>query len=249
MDVILSAATHRSGSTLLQRIFNARKETLVWGEHLGVLRDFVHIQQKVMRMSRMGQKSRESYFNQGENPNQWLAIMAPGPYFIRAATIQSVKMYLDCLYSQHREGHDMVGFKEVRYGAQELSILQECYPQAKLVLIVRNPIEAWKSYPKSWGEYRSALQFARQWNRNVNYYLQLVNSNPNASLIQYEKMVRKDPVTIERLAQLAQLTHQEIHSVLAQKIRGSRRKKTITMAQRAIIRRHCRRNMRLLGYL
>lgn len=249
MDVILSSATHRSGSTLLQRIFNARQQTLIWGEHLGVLRDFVRIQHKVMKISKMGQNSRNSYFKSGENPNQWLAIMAPSPPFIRAATIQSVKLFLDSLYAQHREGHDMIGFKEVRYGASELSILQECYPQAKLVLLVRNPLEAWKSYPKIWGEYRSALQFAKQWNRNVNYYLQLVNNNPNASFIQYEKMVAKDPRTIAQLTELTQLTEQEIFSVLAQKIRGSRRKKTITLRQARIIRRICRKHMKQLGYL
>lgn len=249
MDVILSAATHRSGSTLLQRIFNARKESLIWGEHLGVLRDFVQIQRKVTKLSKMGEASRRSYFGRGENPNQWLAIMAPSPQFIRAATIQSVKSFLDSLYNQHREGHDFIGFKEVRYGAGELSILQECYPDAKFVLLVRNPLEAWKSYPKFWGEYRSAYQFAKQWNNNVNYYLQLVNRNPNATLIQYEKMVARDPATINKLMELAQITEQQLHSVLAEKIRGSKRKKSITLRQANMIRIICRRNMRRLSYL
>lgn len=249
MNVILSAATHRSGSTLVQRILNARPQTLIWGEHLGVLSQFHAIYQKVQTLSEKGKSSRQAYFQSGENPNQWLALMTPSPEFIENATISSVRTFLDQLYQQNKEGHDMIGFKEVRYGAKELTILQKCYPEAKLLLLVRNPLKAWESYPKSWGEYSGALQFARQWNNNVNDYLAMSRSNPQAVFIQYEKLIAKETGTVGRLTELAQITKEELDGVLAQKIRGSVRKKTITPKQAAVIRRVCRRNMKLLGYL
>ncbi|MGO4373462.1 hypothetical protein AB4Z21_22395 [Paenibacillus sp. MCAF20] len=187
MNVILSAATHRSGSTLVQRILNARPQTLIWGEHLGVLSQFHAIYRKVQTLSEKGKSSRQAYFQSGENP--------------------------------------------------------------KLLLLVRNPLKAWESYPKSWGEYSGALQFARQWNNNVNDYLAMSRSNPQAVFIQYEKLIAKEADTVGRLTELAQITKEELNGVLAQKIRGSVRKKTITPKQAAVIRRVCRRNMKLLGYL
>ncbi len=249
MDLILSAATHRSGSTLLQRIFNARKKTLVWGEHLGVLSDFQKIYQKVLKISENGKKSRNTFFKNGENPNQWMAIMAPSKKFIENATVQSAKTFLDALYEQNKEGHDCIGFKEVRYGVKELSILQKCYPEAKFILLVRNPLNAWMSYPKTWGEYRSVLHFAKQWNDNVTYYLNLAKSNPNAYLFQYEKIISKEVSTVDTLTQLAQISKKEMDHVLAEKIRGSSKKKSITINQVAVIKRICGKNMKLLSYL
>ncbi|WP_337099021.1 sulfotransferase [Paenibacillus sp. YIM B09110] len=249
MNVILSAATHRSGSTLVQRILNARPQTLIWGEHLGILRQFHAIQNKMQTFSRKGISSRQAYFQSGENPNQWMALMTPSPEYVEQATIQSVKTFLDHLYQQNKEGHDIIGFKEVRYGAKELTILKKCYPEAKLLLLVRNPLKAWESYPKSWGEYRSTLQFAKQWNNNVNDYLKLVNSDPLAIFVQYEKLIDKDEHTVDQITQLAQISKEQLEAVLAQKIRGSIRKKSITPKQAAIIMRICRRNMKQLGYL
>ncbi|MDQ0058843.1 sulfotransferase [Paenibacillus harenae] len=249
MDLILSAATHRSGSTLVQRILNARKETLMWGEHLGIIKDFHHIQRKIQAFSKKGELSRKKYFTSGEDPNQWLALMTPSAEFVEQAGIQSTKAFLDTLYSQFSENHDTIGFKEVRYGAKELSILQKCYPDARFILLVRNPLKAWESYPKKWGEYRHVNSFAKQWNDNVTDYTALAKSNPNAYLIQYEKLIRKEPKTVETLCALAQLTEKELEDVLAQKIRGSSQKKSITAKQAALIKRMCRVNMKRLGYL
>lgn len=249
MNLILSAATHRSGSTLVQRILNARPQTLMWGEHLGVLSHFHAIYQKVQTLSEKGKSSRQAYFQSGENPNQWLALMTPSPEYIHQATIESVRTFLDRLYQQNKEGHDIIGFKEVRYGAKELNILQQCYPEAKLLLLIRNPLKAWESYPKSWGEYRGAYQFAKQWNNNVNDYLALAASNPQAVLLQYEKIIAQEPQTIQKLTELAQISKEDMQAVLAQKIRGSVRKKSITAKQAAIIKRVCRRNMKRLGYM
>lgn len=249
MDLILSAATHRSGSTLVQRILNARKQTLIWGEHMGVIKDFHHIQRKIQAFSKKGELSRKNYFTSGEDPNQWLALMTPSAEFVEQASIQSTKAFLDTLYNQFSENHDTIGFKEVRYGAKELSILQKCYPEAKFILLVRNPLKAWESYPKKWGEYRHVHAFAKQWNDNVTDYMSISRSNPQASLIQYEKLIGKEAKTVETICQLAQLTQQELDNVLAQKIRGSTQKKTITVKQAAIIKRLCRGNMKRLGYL
>ena len=249
MDIILSAATHRSGSTLIQRIFNAHKRTLIWGEHLGCLTDFCRIRDKVSRMSLLGKNSREKYFESGENPNQWVAVMTPEISFIDEAVSSSTKTFLENLYAQKQDGHDRIGFKEVRYGERELSMLRKCYPDAKMILIVRNPIEAWKSYPKTWGEYKSALEFAKQWNRNVSWYIQMAAKDENAHLLQYEKVVSREPNTLNKLADLTKLSIPEIDRVLDRKIRGTKRKKTITNKHAITIRRVCRINMKKLGYM
>jgi len=43
LQLVILSANHRAGSTLLQRICNARQGTLIWGEHGGVLRHYAEV--------------------------------------------------------------------------------------------------------------------------------------------------------------------------------------------------------------
>src|SRR3972149_1198387 len=100
IDLIISGATHRSGSTLLQRIFNARKKTLIWGEHVGCLTDFCKTYDKIKYFSERYKRQREIYFSSGENPNYWNPNMTPDVSYLESAMINCVKTFFDTLYAQ-----------------------------------------------------------------------------------------------------------------------------------------------------
>lgn len=141
MDIIISSNTHRTGSTLIQRIFNAREETLIWGEHGGALSSFIDIYNKLTHFSRFSETERQNYFGNNEDPNQWIASMTPEMDYVEQSIVNSVRVFLDSLYKQYRDTHDTIGFKEVRYGKQELELFKRCYPEAKIVLLVRHPLD------------------------------------------------------------------------------------------------------------
>ncbi|WP_161782287.1 sulfotransferase [Paenibacillus ehimensis] len=140
MDIIISAVANRTGSTLVQRIFNARRKTLIWGEHGGIVTDFVRIGEMAGYFSIQGRGEKEAYFKSGEDPNTWIANMSPDLERIREGVVQAVKACFNAMYAEHRDNHDRIGFKEVRYGKPEIELLKVCYPDAVIVLLVRHPV-------------------------------------------------------------------------------------------------------------
>ncbi|MGG3888400.1 sulfotransferase family protein [Metabacillus fastidiosus] len=246
MDIIISAASHRSGSTLLQRIFNIRKETLIWGEHGDLLNNYCNIYRNLKHYSIDMEQQRLNYFNNNEDPNHWIACMNPEMKFVDKAIINSLKVLFDSLYEQHRKGHDMVGFKEVRYGEDELTLFRRCYPNAKIVLLVRNPIHVRKSMKGADLE-DDLADFTKKWNRHASYYLQLSKKDPNVYLIKYEDLVSKDPAVMEMICNVGKLSLAEINKVLSKKIWST--PINITNKEREIIENECGEIMKQYDYL
>jgi hypothetical protein len=246
MDIMISAATHRSGSTLVQRIFNIRKKTLIWGEQDGLLTRYYQIHRNLQNYAINHAQQRTNYFDNQEDPNHWIACMTPEISHIDKAVTDSLRLLFHTLYEQpHREGHDTIGFKEVRYGENELTLFRKCYPQAKIILLVRDPLHVWKSMKGS-GLAGNAANFAKKWHNNASYYLQLNEKNPNVHLFKYEDIVSKNPETLEYLSQLADISSEEIDSVLAKKIFSTPRE--MSNAEWKTIVNACGETMKRYGY-
>lgn len=257
MDLIISAATQRTGSTMVQRIFNRRKETLIWGEHGGVLSDFKHIYDSARHFSEASAEERQNYFNNNEDANQWIANMSPEMAYVDKAVEAAVRSFFDKLYEQYRDSHDMIGFKEVRYG-EELSLFKRCYPDCRIVLVVRNPVDIWDSMHRSvktrlmaalkkqTNPWDTLHQLILRWNHNVSYHLQEIENNSNAHLFKYEDIVQKDEKTLKKLSELAKLTRKDIDSVLSVKLLSTSR--GIGLKDKLYIRQKCKENMEKLGY-
>ncbi|RPF50700.1 sulfotransferase [Aquisalibacillus elongatus] len=246
MDLIILSATHRSGSTLLQRIFNARKETLIWGEQNGLLNHYQHLYKNLVFYTNTHQGQREKFFNRGEDPNVWIACMTPEKTYIDYAVTESLKVLFDHLYEQNREGHDIIGFKEVRYGEEEINLLRKCYPEAKLVLLVRTPVDVWKSMNGT-GLAGNVHHFINKWNKHAAYYLKLANSDPNAYLVKYEDLVNQKQETLEMISEVGFLSIDDIQSVISKKI--STTSKSINEQTARLITNKCAQVMRQYGYL
>ncbi len=258
MDIVISAVSQRTGSTLLQRIFNRRKETLIWGEHGGVLNHFLKIYESCMYFSSK-KENRKRYFSNGEDPNQNIANLCPECKYAKEATMESIRKFFSSYYSQYREGHDTIGFKEVRYG-KELQLLKKCYPNIKILLLVRNPVDIWKSIPKDInGKRRSSKckykrfwwisfsELINQWNNFTNLYMNYEKEYSNTYLIKYEDIIKKEESTMKLIANLAKLDISQINEVLSVKIYSTKDK--IPRKEEIIITNKCKENMKKLGYL
>lgn len=227
LDLLISSATHRSGSTLIQRIFNARKKTLIWGENGGCITDFCKIYNNALHYSETFKEVRESYFNDGQDPNQWIACMTPDKDWLKKTLVQTVKDFHHRLYVEsHRNDFDMIGYKEVRYGKEELLLFRECYPDCPVILLIRHPIDVWKSVSRRsrHERYGSPEAFSALWKRRVNEYQELAKNDPNMHLIRYEDVVEGNKKTRGLIKELGRLDDKEIKAVLDVKISSSRKK-------------------------
>ncbi len=244
LNLMILSATGRAGSTLLQRICNARKGTLIWGEHAGALVQFARIYESVAGFSWVWGQQRENYFGQGENPNLWIANMCPDLEYVQQAVIRSSRTLLNGLYGQYRELHDIVGFKEIAYGRGEMELLRACYPKAHFLLLVRNPLNTWKSTPRDW--YLTMDDWIEKWNQGVRCILSLIATDDRCHLIRYEDLIRKDAKTMAVVGETAKVTPEQIALVLENKI-GSNNAGLNETERDAILER-CRELMETLGY-
>lgn len=246
IQLMISAVAHRSGSTLLQRLCNARKENLIWGEHDGVLTDFIQISDKLKRITLAEVKERKRYFESDENPNLWLAKMAPEADYLESALVSSVRAFFDGFYAQYAENHDIIGFKEVRYGERELQLIRQCYPLAKILLLIRNPVDIWESLLEAWS--RNYLEtLVQKWNTNTAFYLRFAAEDPSAFLVRYEDIVQRDEQTIDLICSVASINRKQLEAVLAVKLNSTARRRETWEADH--IRQHCAALMHRLDYL
>lgn len=249
MDLIISSATHRSGSTLLQRIFNARKKTLIWGENGGCLTPFSKMHENAIYYAHQSKPYRDAYFQGGEDPNNWIAFMTPQAAEVERAVIQSVKAFHHQMYEdQYRPEHDIIGYKEVRYGKAELDLLRKCYPDCTVMLLVRHPVDVWRSASQNAkiNRYGSVYQFANLWNRRVADYWQLAKDDPYMHFVKYEDIISRDQQTMRRIRQVGHLQQPQIKNSLANKISSSSR--PITNQQQKVIQKQCHIVMQKVGY-
>ena len=244
INLAVFSLLHRSGSTLLQRICNARKKTLIWGEHNGILNYFTEVYKSVAKVSILESGQRDAYFGQGENPNAWIASMCPDLEYIQQAIFDSTRALLNTLYGQYQECYDIVGFKEVRYGRAAAELLRTCYPKVKILLNVRHPYNTWNSSPRD--VYPSVVEWAMLWDTMAREFMMLAHADPNCCLVRHEDIVRKDVGTMNVLAEVAHVAPDEVYGVLGHKI-GSNHV-GISDSDRQVILDHCRGAMELLDF-
>ncbi|MCR8644684.1 sulfotransferase [Paenibacillus sp. N1-5-1-14] len=244
MDIVISSVTQRTGSTLVQRIFNARKKTLIWGEQGGILGKFIEMRRDLMHFSKVSEQEKHAYFGTDENPNTWIANMTPDFPYIDAAIRESTRTLLHTLYSQHRVHHDRIGFKEVRYGKDEINLLKLCFPNILIILLIRSPIDVWRSEKRYWAG--NIKQFASIWNQHADEYSLLHNEGNQIYLFRYEDITNREPNTLHVLSQLADISLDEINDVLSVRLNSTRRPRTNNEIQ--AIRQYCREGMKRYGY-
>ena len=246
MDLVISAVTHRTGSTLLQRIFNVRKKTLIWGEHDGCLKDFYNIYRKARHYSVDLSNQREKYFNNNEDPNCWIACMIPDIEFLDKALVKGIKSFFKHLYLQYPGDHDIIGFKEVRYGKKELELIRRCYPKANIILLIRNPIDVWKSMVGA-GLGNNINYMIKKWNKNGEDYLDISQSDPHSHIITYENLINKEYSTISKIKKIGKITTDDIYRVLDHKLVST--SKEISKKEEQMILNKCKSTMKKYNYL
>lgn len=203
--VFLFSAGWRSGSTLLQRmIMEHNEDILIWGEPFAHSNIHDNLLNQFRAFTR--QWPQDDFFLSKMEINKmsdtWTANLYPD---------------VDCLFDAHRSFyhrlfHDPAvqagckswGFKEVRLTIDHAAYFRALYPNCKIVLLYRNPLDAYLSYcewglawARTWPSFISTpYAFGRSWAELTRGYLE-GHARVDALLIRYEDL--DNPADVARL--------------------------------------------------
>lgn len=143
--IFILASAQRCGSTLLQRLVNSLEDTLLWGEHQGVLMDFIKHHEVLLEWEKRFAGNRKQFLMSGRD--LFLPNMVPEDHELRTAAIAYVLNLFGLPAA--KLGKPRWGFKEVRYGARVVLFLQDLFPKARFIHLTRDPAACFRSM-KRW---------------------------------------------------------------------------------------------------
>lgn len=171
--IFLCAAGWRSGSTLLQRFVVSDPDVVVWGEPYGDLPIVQHHVDVLRRLSMRSLGDLPTATPDRITSDDWIANAWPP----LPALGRGIRAQLEQLLASEvaAAGHARWGVKAVRWGADEIELLRAAFPGARFVLLVRDPVAAYRSYsghyPRVWfarypdRRVDDVRSFARHWSR------------------------------------------------------------------------------------
>lgn len=256
--IFLFSAGPRAGSTLLQRILVTDPRLLLWGEPFGEMALVSRIAEIVSHLeqpARLGvweKTIREIDVKSPTFAMTWIATLYPSATYFRAA----LRGFFDeWLGKPARDGgFARWGFKEVRLGATEASLLHWLYPNAKFVVICRHPYYSYRSLANAnWVYYDrypdvrvdSAAGFARHWSRLAMSWAELPSGFP-CFRIKYEDLIGRK-VDFRKLESWLGIEIKE-DIALSASVGGTAKLDCLTWYERLIIAREAEAGMRALGY-
>lgn len=137
---IFVASMGRSGSTLLQRVLNLHPEITIWGEHGGFLSGLLQSYEAAsapdtVRNLEAGYAARDQVIGELADKSSFTPWVSP---FAPAELEDRVEEMIRGLFTSGLGPSVRWGFKEIRYGKQELVTLMEMFPEAHLVVLARD---------------------------------------------------------------------------------------------------------------
>jgi hypothetical protein len=253
--IFLCSTAMRSGSTLLQRILVTDPRLLVWGEPFGEM-------DVVCRMAEMVSGSVSPWnleWSDRLDPKSssiattWIADLYPPGTDFRLA----LRGFFDRWLGEpaRQLGFLRWGLKEVRLGAAEAALLHWLYPQAKFVVITRNPYDCYRSLSDSqWQQVYtrrpdvqidSAASFAGFWNRIALSWSELPEGFPIFH-IKYEDLTA-GKVDFRKLESWLGIEIKE-NVALSVPVGGTAKRSGISWYERLIISRVAAAGMQTFGY-
>ena len=139
--IFIFASGQRCGSTLLQRFLSSQPDTIIWGEHDGVLAKMFAQFDRLYEWREMFGHQFQLFVEDGYN--NFIPNMNPDPEYIREAQIQLVRNIWEA--PAHGMGKQIWGFKEVLYDAEMALRLHDLFPSARIIHLTRNIFECFIS--------------------------------------------------------------------------------------------------------
>jgi hypothetical protein len=255
--VFLLSTGWRAGSTLLQRILVTDPGLLLWGEPLGELA-LVSLLAEMLNHSvspwNLAMWKNQDNVATASLARSWIANLYPPSGDFKSALRSLFDRWLG--EPARQRGFARWGFKEVRLGAMEASLLHWLYPRAKFVILSRHPYDSYRSLADAgWADrvyYRHpdkridcAAGFARHWNRLAVSWSELPASFP-CFHIKYEDLTNGE-VDFRELESWLGIEVRETVA-LSVSVGGTATGRRLSWLERLIIAREAAAGMHALGY-
>ena len=257
--IFLFSTGWRTGSTLLQRILVTDPEVFIWGEPLGEMTLVPRIAELLndylspRNLASWQTQPSPDDLSASSLATSWIATLSPHAGDFRAALRSLFDRWL--ADPAQRMGCARWGFKEVRLGAAEASLLYWLYPSAKFVTLSRHPYDCYTSlsdanlhplyhrYPGV--RVDSAARFASHWNQIALSWLELPEGFPSFH-VKYEDLIggNFDFRKLESWLGI-EITEDVAMSVI---IGHSSKRSRLSWYERRIIGHEAAAGMRALGY-
>jgi hypothetical protein len=252
--IFLLATGWRTGSTLLQRILVTDPRLILWGEPHGDMALLSRAAEMLSCLSRSypsGEYYIKDTVSSSSMPTSWIANLYPPDDDLRLAFRSLLHQWLG--EPARQRGFARWGFKEVRLGAAEATLLLWLYPHAKFVFLSRHPCDCYRSFWRGGDVYSrrpdvridSAGAFARHWNRLVTSWDELPVGFP-CYRIKYEDLVNGE-VDFRSLESWLGIKIRE-SVALSVSLGSSTKRRRLSWYERFIITREAAPGMRALGY-
>ena len=254
--IFILSTIWRSGSTALQRVLVSDPDIQVWGEPYSNTNLIPMLAQSSMALATPNWLDERHFINHEvirSNPENYFIANWYPPL---QAMFESHRAMLDRLFKQPAEemGKQKFGIKFVRIGILEMHYLQWIYPDAKFIILVRNPWDCWRSYkgydwvyrwPK--GVISTPKQFAKLWEKQTSELMSHPETN-QVKVLRYEDFIHPD-FNWSRLRAFCDLPNIR-QEVLENRIMGVNVKpQPITEEDCAVISKVCGNLAQRLGYL
>lgn len=205
--------THRSGTTLLQRILNSAHGVTIWGEQghsLGKIAEAYFLRLDIRNNTL--RKHEVPYFillqETIKNPRKWCAWA--NWYGIHKYR-ENYRKFIRSFFAPPFLRVKHWGFKEIRYGRDDrvLEFLHDIYPKARFIFLIRNSIDCIASriatpYSRVLAGKTNKNSFLEtnieKWNKQNRTYYEFYQSNKQISfIIRYEDITTKNYSELKRL--------------------------------------------------
>jgi hypothetical protein len=140
--LLVLAAGQRCGSTLIQRLLCSHPRVLIWGEHVGQLRQVLIASQRLRLWTETnGMAGRNELAANGYQG--FIANLTPE----RSVIDDACFTFIETLFAKpaREVGRPIWGFKEVCYGLSDVLLLREFFPRLRVVQLVRDPRDVLRS--------------------------------------------------------------------------------------------------------
>lgn len=226
---IFLLGTHRSGTTLLQRIINSSEDVVIWGEHGGFLSQvaeayFLNLEDKTI-LRNIPQQNKpfdtpQAKIKKLKNSKLWPAWCN---WYSQKEVQNIFRSFIENFFNPSNVQKNISwGFKEIKYGqgCRTLEMLSDLYPDAKFVFIIRDPIDVvasnyFKSIRKKSGldsqltiscatEFKENCDFSIQeeaeaWSKQNAYFQDFQEKNSHRSLQVVYEELISDPIVAESI--------------------------------------------------
>lgn len=250
----------RTGSTLLQRILNSAPGMLVWGEPFSEGAVLQRLAESLLFLDpQAGRFHGQVLADDEATPPRdiWTANLTPPVRHLVAAQ----RTMIDRLFAEPalRHGCARWGIKEVVWNGDVIELLRLLYPDARFLLLVRNPLTQWQSYrpvTRNPWFYRwpnrpigSPASFARLWNHLAIDFVAAAQA-PHTKLVRYETLGKQE--VLDEVAAFAGIESSLSPEKEEEKVGSSSDRRyyrtNVPQWETRTIRRLTRQGATLLGY-